>query len=66
LSKSKVIIEKLNLEVSAALADSNFKARLAETGGQPFANSPAEFSKFIAEEIDKWGKVIRAANIKPE
>jgi tripartite-type tricarboxylate transporter receptor subunit TctC len=60
------IIEKLNQEVSAALADSNFKARLAETGGQPFANSPADFSKFIAEEIDKWGKVIRAANIKPE
>jgi tripartite-type tricarboxylate transporter receptor subunit TctC len=60
------IIEKLNQEVNAALADSNFKARLAETGGQPFANSPTEFSKFIAEEIDKWGKVIRAANIKPE
>jgi tripartite-type tricarboxylate transporter receptor subunit TctC len=60
------IVEKLNQEVNAALADSNFKARLAETGGQPFANSPTEFSKFIAEEIDKWGKVIRAANIKPE
>jgi tripartite-type tricarboxylate transporter receptor subunit TctC len=60
------IIEKLNQEVTAALADSNFKTRLAETGGQPFANSPAEFSKFIVEEIDKWGKVIRAANIKPE
>jgi tripartite-type tricarboxylate transporter receptor subunit TctC len=60
------IIEKLNKEIGAALADSNFKKKLAETGGQPFANSPVQFGKFIAEEIDKWGKVIRAANIKPE
>jgi len=60
------IVEKLNREVNSALADPNFKARLAETGGQIFANSPAEFGKFITEEIDKWGKVIQAANIKPE
>jgi tripartite-type tricarboxylate transporter receptor subunit TctC len=60
------IIEKLNKEVAAALTDSNFKMRLAETGGQPFATSPMEFGKFISEEIDKWGKVIRTANIKPE
>jgi tripartite-type tricarboxylate transporter receptor subunit TctC len=60
------IIEKLNREVSSALADPNFKARLDETGGMAFANSPAEFGKFIANEIDKWGKVIRTANIKPE
>ena len=60
------IVEKLNQEVSAALADPNFKARLAETGGLAFANSPTEFRKFIAEEVDKWGKVIRTADIKPE
>jgi tripartite-type tricarboxylate transporter receptor subunit TctC len=60
------IVEKLNEEVNSALADPNFKTRLAETGGQPFATSPMEFGKFIGEEIDKWGKVIRTANIKPE
>jgi tripartite-type tricarboxylate transporter receptor subunit TctC len=60
------IVEKLNEEVNSALADPNFKARLAETGGWAFANSPAEFGKFIGDEIEKWGKVIRAANIKPE
>jgi tripartite-type tricarboxylate transporter receptor subunit TctC len=60
------IVEKLNQEVGAALADPNFKTRLAETGGLVFANSPAGFRKFIAEEVDKWGKVIRTANIKPE
>jgi tripartite-type tricarboxylate transporter receptor subunit TctC len=42
------------------------KARLADLGGTPFALSPADFGQFIAEETEKWGKVIRAANIKPE
>jgi tripartite-type tricarboxylate transporter receptor subunit TctC len=60
------IVEKLNQEVGAALADPNFKTRLAETGGLVFANSPAEFRKFIAQEVDKWGKVNHTANIKPE
>ena len=60
------IVEKLNQEVGAALADPNFKTRLAETGGLAFANSPAEFRKFIGEEVDKWGKVIHTANIKPQ
>ena len=60
------IVENLNQEVGAALTDSNFKTRLTETGGLVFANSQAEFRKFIAEEVDKWGKVIRTANIKPE
>jgi tripartite-type tricarboxylate transporter receptor subunit TctC len=60
------IVARLNQEVGAALTDPNFKTRLAETGGLVFANSPAEFRKFIAEEVDKWGKVIRTANIKPE
>ena len=60
------IISILNKEVNAALADAAFKARLADLGADPFANSPAGFGKFIAEYIEKWGKVIRAANIKAE
>jgi tripartite-type tricarboxylate transporter receptor subunit TctC len=60
------IISILNKEVNAALADATFKARLADLGADPFANSPAEFAKFIGEYIEKWGKVIRAANIKAE
>ena len=42
------------------------KARIADLGYTVFASSPADFGKFIAEETDKWGKVIRTANIKPE
>jgi tripartite-type tricarboxylate transporter receptor subunit TctC len=60
------IIDTLNKEINAALADPNMKARLADLGGTALALSPADFGKFIAEEIEKWGKVIRAANIKPE
>jgi tripartite-type tricarboxylate transporter receptor subunit TctC len=60
------IISILNKEVNAALADATFKARLADLGADPFANSPAEFGKFIADYIEKWGKLIRAANIKAE
>src|SRR5262249_32965247 len=48
------------------LADPKIKARLAEMGGILLAGSPADFGKFIAEETDKWGKVIRALNIKAE
>ena len=60
------IIGKLNQEVNAALADPKVKARLADLGGTPLPGSPAEFGKLIAEETEKWGKVIRAANIKPQ
>ena len=60
------IIEKLNTEINAGLADPKMKARLADLGGTPLAGSPADFGKLIAEETEKWGKVIRAANIKPE
>jgi tripartite-type tricarboxylate transporter receptor subunit TctC len=60
------IVEKLNKEVNSALADPDFKARLADLGGQSFANSPAEFGKFIADETEKWAKVIKFAGIKPE
>ena len=56
----------LNKEVNAALADPAFKARLADLGADPFATSPTEFGKFIAEYTEKWGKVLRAANIKAE
>ncbi|MGB6446706.1 MAG: hypothetical protein WBF47_16250 [Xanthobacteraceae bacterium] len=47
------------------LADPEIKARLADLGAVPMPMTPAEFSKFIADETEKWGKVIRAANIKP-
>jgi tripartite-type tricarboxylate transporter receptor subunit TctC len=60
------IIDKLNKEVNAALADPKMKARLAELGGTVFPTSPAEFGKFIADETEKWAKVIRAAGIKAE
>ena len=58
------IVNKLNREINAALADPKLKARLADVGGDVLALSPADFGKLIAEETDKWGKVIRAANIK--
>ena len=57
---------KLNNEINAALADPQLKARLADLGGTVIAGSPAEFGKLIAEETEKWAKVIRAANIKAE
>ncbi len=60
------IVDKLNREINAALVDAKMKARLADLGAAPFANSPAEFRKFIAEYTEKWAKVIRAANIKAE
>jgi tripartite-type tricarboxylate transporter receptor subunit TctC len=60
------IVNKLNKEVNAALDDPKMKARLADLGGTPLPGSPAQFGKLIAEETEKWGKVIRAANIKAE
>jgi tripartite-type tricarboxylate transporter receptor subunit TctC len=60
------IIEKLNREMNAALAEPDVKARLADLGLAPLAGSPADFGKFIAAEAEKWSKVIRAANIKVE
>ena len=58
------IIDKLNKEINAGLADPKMKARLADLGGTVLAGSPADFGKLIADETEKWGKVIRAANIK--
>jgi tripartite-type tricarboxylate transporter receptor subunit TctC len=60
------IIDKLNKQINAGLADPKIKARLASLGGTALAGSPAEFRKHIAAETEKWAKVIRAANIKPE
>ena len=60
------IIDRLNKEINAALADPKMKARLADLGAVPKSMTPAEFGTFIARETEKWGKVIRAANIKPE
>ena len=51
---------------SVALADPRLKMRLAELGYVPFTSSPAQFGKFIAGEIEKWGRVVKFANIKPE
>src|SRR6266446_10476571 len=60
------IVDKLNKEINAALVDPKIKARFAELGGVPLPMTPADFGKLIAEETQKWAKVIRAANIKPE
>jgi tripartite-type tricarboxylate transporter receptor subunit TctC len=60
------IVERLNKEINAGLTDPNLKARLTDLGSVPTPVTPAELGKFIAEETEKWGKVIRAANIKPE
>jgi tripartite-type tricarboxylate transporter receptor subunit TctC len=60
------IVEKLNKEINAAIADPGMRARLAAIGGEPMPGSPSDFGKLIAEETDKWGKVVRTAGLKPE
>ena len=60
------IIEKLNRETNAGLADPKIAARLADMGGMPLTGSPADYGKLIAAETEKWGKVIRDAGIKAE
>jgi hypothetical protein len=59
------IVDKLNKEINAALSDPKIKARLADLGGTVLGGSAADFGKLIADETEKWGKVIRAANLKP-
>jgi tripartite-type tricarboxylate transporter receptor subunit TctC len=59
-------ISKLNKEINTGLADPKIKARLADLGGTVLPGSPADFGKLIADETEKWGKVIRAAGIRPE
>ncbi|HEY6259626.1 MAG TPA: tripartite tricarboxylate transporter substrate binding protein [Xanthobacteraceae bacterium] len=60
------IIDRINKEANNALADPRIKAQLAELGNSALAGSPADFGGLIAEESEKWAKVIRAANLKPE
>ncbi len=60
------IVDKLNNEVNAGLSDPKLVAQLADLGSIPISMSPADFGKLIADEIDKWAKVIKTANIKPE
>jgi tripartite-type tricarboxylate transporter receptor subunit TctC len=60
------IVEKLNKEVNAALHDPKMKARLADLGGEPLTGSPAELATMIADETEKWAKVIKFAGIKPQ
>jgi tripartite-type tricarboxylate transporter receptor subunit TctC len=60
------IIDKLNREINAALGDPKMRAQLAGLGSAVFSGSPTDFGKLIAADTEKWGKVIRAANIKPE
>jgi len=60
------IITKLNSEINAAFADPKIKARLADLGGTPLTGSPSDFGKLIAEDTEKWGKVVKFAGMKPE
>ena len=60
------IVETLNKAVQAAFADAGMKARLADTGGAPLPGSSADFATLMAAETEKWGKVVKAANIKAE
>ncbi len=62
----KEIVDKLNAEINAALTDPTIRARLAGFGGTPLPGTPADFGKLIAGETEKWARVIRAENIKPE
>src|SRR5215469_11647730 len=65
-STSAEIVQKLNRQINAAVADPIIKARLVEQGGTVFSGSPTDFEKLIADDTAKWAKVIRGANIKPE
>ena len=60
------IIDTLNSQINAALADAGFKSRLANLGVEAFAMSPGELGRFIADYTEKWGKLIRAAGIRAE
>jgi tripartite-type tricarboxylate transporter receptor subunit TctC len=59
------IIDKLNREINTALADPKIKARLAELGGPPIVGSPGDFGKIIADDTEKWAKVIKVSDAKP-
>ncbi|HMK01523.1 MAG TPA: tripartite tricarboxylate transporter substrate-binding protein, partial [Reyranella sp.] len=59
------VIDKIGKEINAGLADPKMKARFADLGGAPMPMTPAELGKLIADETEKWAKVIRKANLKP-
>jgi len=63
---STEIIDKLNKEINAALADPKIEARIADLGNTIFQSSPAEFGRLVANDTEKWAKVIAVANIKAE
>ena len=60
------IIETLNKEINAGLADPKLKARMADLGGVPMPMAPVGFGRFIAEETEKWGKVVKFVGIKAD
>jgi tripartite-type tricarboxylate transporter receptor subunit TctC len=60
------VIDRLNKEINAGLADAKLKARFADLGLTPLPGSPADFGKLVAEETEKWGKVVKFVGIKPE
>jgi tripartite-type tricarboxylate transporter receptor subunit TctC len=63
---SAEVVNKLNTEINAALADPKIRARIADLGGTVLTGSPADFGRLLVDETEKWGKVIRSAGIKPE
>ena len=60
------IIDRLNQEINAGLADSKMKARFAELSATTFGGTPSDFAKHIAAETEKWGKVVRSANLRAD
>jgi tripartite-type tricarboxylate transporter receptor subunit TctC len=60
------VIERLNKEINAALADAKIRAQISDFGSTVLPGSPADFGKLIADETDKWAKVVKFANIKAE
>jgi tripartite-type tricarboxylate transporter receptor subunit TctC len=60
------IVEKLNKEINAGLTDPKIKARLADVGGTALSGSPADFGKLIADETEKWGKVVKFSGAKAD
>ena len=60
------VVDKLNKETNAALADAKMKVPLTDLGGRALAGSPADFGKLIADETEKWGKVVKFSGAKPD